>query len=47
MPGAVFSQEGEAKVLGKEADAVKWLHTRASNLGFSSIQIRSKADPFA
>ena len=41
-PGAVFSQEGGAKVFGKEAEAVKWLHTQASNLGFSSIDIRTK-----
>ncbi|MGH6735973.1 MAG: hypothetical protein ACRECX_07825 [Methyloceanibacter sp.] len=42
MPGAVFSQEGDAKVFGKEAEAVKWLHTQAGNLGFSSIDIRRK-----
>ena len=47
MPGAVFLEEGEAKVFGKETDAVKWLHTRANDLGFSSIEIRSKADPLA
>ncbi|MEZ5826905.1 MAG: hypothetical protein R3D30_07280 [Hyphomicrobiales bacterium] len=41
-PGAVFSEEGDSKVFGKEPDAVKWLHTQASHLGFSSIDIRSK-----
>ncbi|HUU67406.1 MAG TPA: hypothetical protein VMW57_09045 [Methyloceanibacter sp.] len=45
MPGAVFSQEGDSKVFGAEAEAVKWLHTQASTLGFSSIDIRRKADP--
>jgi hypothetical protein len=41
-PGAVFSQEGDFKVLDKEAEAVKWLHTQASKLGFASIDIRTK-----
>jgi hypothetical protein len=44
-PGAVFSQEGDSRVFGKEAEAVKWLHTQASSLGFSSIDIRSKSNP--
>jgi hypothetical protein len=44
-PGEVFSQEGDSQVFAKEADAVKWLHTKASDLGFSSIDIRRKADP--
>ena len=41
-PGTVFSEEGDFKVFRKEAEAVKWLHTQASSLGFSSIDIRSK-----
>jgi hypothetical protein len=41
-PGAVFSQQGDSKVFSKEAEAVKWLHTQASNLGYASIDIRSK-----
>jgi len=45
MPGAVFSQEGDSKVFAKEPEAVKWLHEEASNQGFSSIEIRKKADP--
>ncbi len=45
MPGAVFSQQGDSKVFGKKAEAVKWLHTQASNLGFSSIDIRTKHNP--
>ena len=43
-PGAVFSQEGESKVFGKEAEALKWLHTQASSLGFPSIDIRRKSN---
>ena len=46
-PGAVFSQEGDSKVFGKEVEAVKWLHTQAADLGFSSIDIRRKSDPWA
>jgi hypothetical protein len=42
MPGAVFSQEGDSKDFGKEAEAVKWLHTQASTLGFTTIDIRRK-----
>ena len=45
MPGEVFSQEGDSKVFGKEPEAVKWLHTQAGNLGFSSIDIRRKSNP--
>lgn len=45
MQGAVFSQEGESKIFAKEAEAVKWLHKEASDQGFSSIEIRNKADP--
>jgi hypothetical protein len=41
-PGAVFSQHGDSKVFGKEAEAMKWLHTQAGSLGFSSIDIRRK-----
>lgn len=41
-PGAVFSQEGDSKVFDKEPGAVKWLHTQASTLGYSSIDIRRK-----
>lgn len=41
-PGAVFSQEGDSRVFDKEPDAVKWLHTQASTLGYSSIDIRRK-----
>ena len=42
-PGDVFSQEGRvSQVFGKEADAVKWLHTQANELGFTSIDIRRK-----
>ena len=41
-PGAVFSQEGDSKVFNKEAEAVKWLHTQAADLGFSTIDIRRK-----
>jgi hypothetical protein len=41
-PGAVFSEEGDSKVFGKEAEAVKWLHTQAADLGFSTIDIRRK-----
>lgn len=44
-PGEVFSQEGDAEVFNKEAEAVKWLHTQASRLGFTSIDIRHKSDP--
>jgi hypothetical protein len=44
MPGAVFSEEGHySEVFTKDADAVKWLHTQARRLGFSSIEIRNKA----
>jgi len=46
-PGEVFSQEGESKVFGTEPEAVKWLHTQASDLGFSSIDIRNKSTPSA
>jgi hypothetical protein len=42
-PGAVFTEEGESKVFAKEPDAVKWLHTEASRLGFTSITIRNKS----
>jgi hypothetical protein len=41
-PGAVFSQHGDSRVFGKEAEAMKWLHTQAGSLGFSSIDIRRK-----
>jgi hypothetical protein len=34
--------EGDSKVFGKEADAMKWLHTQAGNLGYASIDIRRK-----
>jgi hypothetical protein len=44
-PGEVFSQEGDSKVFAKEPEAVKWLHTQASDLGFSSIDVRRKSDP--
>lgn len=44
-PGEVFSQEGDSKVFGQEADAVKWLHTQAAALGFGTIDIRRKSDP--
>jgi hypothetical protein len=44
QPGEVFSREGESEVFAKEADAVKWLHTQASDQGFSTIDIRRKAD---
>jgi len=43
-PGEVFSQEGDSQVFGKEAEAMKWLHTQAANLGFSSIDIRRKSN---
>jgi hypothetical protein len=43
-PGEVFSQEGESQVFGKEAEAVKWLHTQAGELGFASIDIRRKSN---
>ena len=43
-PGEIFSQEGDSKVFDKEAEAVKWLHTQASNLGYSSIDIRRKSN---
>ena len=46
-PGEVFSQEGESKVFGTEPEAVKWLHTQAGDLGFSSIDIRNKSTPSA
>lgn len=42
QPGAVFSQQGEAQTFAKEAEAMKWLHAQASNLGFASINIRRK-----
>ena len=41
----VFSEEGDSKVFAKEPEAVKWLHTQASELGFSSIDVRRKSDP--
>ncbi len=41
-PGQVFSQEGDSKVFNKEPEAVKWLHTQAADLGFSTIDIRRK-----
>jgi hypothetical protein len=44
-PGEIFSQEGDSKVFAKEAEALKWLHTQASTLGFSSIDIRRKSNP--
>lgn len=44
-PGEVFSQEGDFKVFGQEADAMKWLHTQAAALGFGTIDIRRKSDP--
>ncbi|MGK2922265.1 MAG: hypothetical protein ACSLE4_05685 [Methyloceanibacter sp.] len=43
-PGEVFSQEGETRMFATEPEAVKWLHTQASDLGFSSIDIRRKSD---
>ena len=46
MPGAVFSEEGHySEVFKKGAEAVKWLHTQARSLGFSSIEIRNKTTP--
>lgn len=45
-PGAVFSEEGDAQLFAKEAEAVRWLHTQASELGFTAIDIRSKTEPF-
>jgi hypothetical protein len=42
-PGEVFSQEGETKMFATEPEAVKWLHTQASNLGFAAIDIRQKS----
>jgi hypothetical protein len=39
----VFSQEGESKMFATEPEAVKWLHTQASNLGFAAIDIRQKS----
>ena len=46
MPGTVFSQEGDcSKVFAKDVEAVKWLHIQASNLGFSSIDLRNKTNP--
>ena len=43
-PGEIFSQEGDSAVFGKEADAVKWLHTQAGRLGFSEIAVRRKTE---
>jgi hypothetical protein len=42
IPGEVFSQQGGFQIFGKEAEAMKWLHTQASNLGYVSIDIRRK-----
>lgn len=42
-PGEVFSQEGETKMFATEPEAVKWLHTQASTLGFTAIDIRRKS----
>ncbi len=42
-PGEVFSQDGETKMFGTEPEAMKCLHTQASELGFSSIDIRRKS----
>ncbi|HXV23231.1 MAG TPA: hypothetical protein VED46_03130 [Alphaproteobacteria bacterium] len=41
-PGAVFSQQGDTQVFAKEAEAMKWLHMHANDLGFTSIDIRRK-----
>ena len=41
-PGVVFSQQGDSQVFAKEAEAMKWLHTQASQLGYASIDIRRK-----
>jgi hypothetical protein len=43
-PGTVFSEEGGSEICATEAEAVKWLHTQASKLGFSSIQIRNRTE---
>ena len=42
QPGAVFSQQGDTQVFAKEAEAMKWLHTHANQLGFAAIDIRRK-----
>jgi hypothetical protein len=42
QPGAVFSQQGDVQTFAKEAEAMKWLHMQASQLGFASIDIRRK-----
>ena len=42
QPGAVFSQQGDTQTFAEEAEAMKWLHTQANQLGFASIDIRRK-----
>jgi hypothetical protein len=39
VPREVFAQPGETEVFATELQAAKWLHTKAANLGFSSIEI--------
>jgi hypothetical protein len=38
----VFSQQGDTQIFAKEAEAMKWLHLQASQLGYVSIDIRRK-----
>ena len=42
QPGAVFSQQGDTQIFAKEAEAMRWLHMQASQLGYVSIDIRRK-----
>jgi hypothetical protein len=39
-PGVVFTEEGVSEVFATELQAMKWLHSQAATLGFSSIEIR-------
>jgi hypothetical protein len=39
VPGEVFAQPGEFEVFATELQAAKWLHAKAADRGFSSIEI--------
>ena len=40
VPGEVFTQQGDTEIFATELQATKWLHTQASALGCSAIEIR-------
>jgi hypothetical protein len=39
VPGEVFAQAGETEIFASELQATKWLHAKAAERGFASLEL--------